>query len=87
MILAKNLPALPEGIDANNEHVKAIVLKIRNEAGLLVGEHALNQAHAQLRALLQPLKEKNEEIEQLKLDIENMSVAKIALEKVTYLLY
>jgi len=81
MILAKNLPALPEGIDANNEHVKSIVLKIRNEAGMLVGEHALNQAHAQLRALLVPLKEKSDEIEKLKKDIEDMSVAKIALEK------
>ncbi len=81
MILAKNLPNLPEGIDANNEHVKSIVLKIRNEAGLLVGEHALNQAQAQLKALLMPLKEKGDEIERLKKAIEDMSVAKITLEK------
>jgi hypothetical protein len=81
MILAKNLPALPEGIDANNEQVKQIVFKIRNEAGMLVGEHALNMAQAQLKALLQPIKEKADQIEQLKKDIEDMSVAKIALEK------
>jgi hypothetical protein len=81
MILAKNLPNLPEGIDANNEQVKNIVFKIRNEAGMLVGEHALNQAQAQLRALLVPLKEKEVQIEGLKNDIERMSVEKIALEK------
>lgn len=81
MILAKNLPALPEGIDANNEQVKQIVFKIRNEAGMLVGEHALNQANAQLRALLIPVQEKAEQIEKLKQDIEDMSLSKIALEK------
>ena len=81
MILAKNLPALPEGIDANNEQVKAIVFKIRNEAGMLVGEHALNLAQAQMRALLVPIEEKSQQIERLKKDIEDMSVAKIALEK------
>jgi hypothetical protein len=81
MILAKNLPSLPDGIDANDENVKAIVFKIRNEAGLLVGEHALNQANAQLKALLNPLKEKGEEIEALKNSIEKMSVDKLALEK------
>jgi DNA-directed RNA polymerase subunit RPC12/RpoP len=81
MILAKNLPALPEGIDANNELVKQIVFKIRNEAGMLVGEHALNQARGQMKALLVPIKEKAGQIEQLKKSIEDMSVARITLEK------
>jgi hypothetical protein len=41
MILAKNLPNLPEGIDPYNDHVKNIILRIRREAGMLVGALAL----------------------------------------------
>ena len=37
MILAKNLPNLPDGIDPFNDHVKNIILRIRKEAGMLVG--------------------------------------------------
>lgn len=81
MILAKNLPALPDGIDAGDPQVKQIVFKIRNEAGMLVGQHALNQAQAQLDALLKPLKEKTDEVEQLKTDIETMSMRQLVLEK------
>jgi hypothetical protein len=81
MILAKNLPNLPEGIDGNNQQVKAIVFKIRTEAGMLVGQHALNQAQAQLEALFGPLGKKNEEVENLKKEIESYSMNIISLEK------
>ncbi len=81
MILAKNLPNLPEGIDGNNQQVKAIVFKIRTEAGMLVGQHALNQAQAQLEALFGPLGTKNEEVEVLKKEIESYSMSIIRLEK------
>lgn len=81
MILAKNLPALPEGIDANNSQVKFIVFKIRTEAGMLVGQQALNQAQAQLDALLKPLQEKKSQVEGLKNEIEQLSMKIIALEK------
>ena len=37
MILAKNLPNLPDGVDPFNDHVKNIMLRIRKEAGMLVG--------------------------------------------------
>lgn len=48
MILAKNLPALPEGIDPFNDHVKNIIMRIRNEAGMLVGTF-LDQAYNENR--------------------------------------
>lgn len=41
MILAKNLPHLPEGIDANNKKVRNIIFRIRLEAGMLVGEEGM----------------------------------------------
>ncbi len=81
MMLAKNLPGLPDGIDAADPLVKQIVFKIRNEAGMLVGQHALNQAQAQLEALLGPMRAKAQEVDALKVDIESMSMTQLVLEK------
>jgi len=80
MILAKNLPALPDGIDANNDQVKNIIYKIRQEAGMLVGEHALKQAMAQLDALLTPINQKKKIIEDINIEIEKLSVQKSLLD-------
>ena len=73
MVLAKNLPNLPEGIDPFDQQVKEIVLKIRSEAGMLVGEQALKQAQQQLQALLTPLQQKKGEIDRLTKEIEDLS--------------
>lgn len=81
MMLAKHLPLLPDGIDANNARVKKIVFKIRNEAGMLVGEHALNQAKQQLQDMLRPLEAKKLEVDRLDDLIEQISVQKIGVEK------
>jgi hypothetical protein len=80
MILAKNLPALPDGIDANNDQVKNIIYKIRQEAGMLVGEHALKQAMAQLDALLKPINEKKKLIENYNAEIEKLCFQKATLD-------
>lgn len=81
MILAKNLPNLPEGIDANNETVKNIVFRIRLEAGMLVGQQALLQAQAQLNSLMSPLDDKKSEISRLKEEIEKLSMKVVNLER------
>ena len=81
MILAKNLPSLPEGIDANDPKVKQIVFKIRTEAGMLVGQQVLLQAQAKLEQLLKPFGEKTREVEDLKKEIEGISIKMIDMEK------
>lgn len=81
MILARNLPNVPEGIDANNEQVKNIVFRIRMEAGMLVGQQALLQAQAQLNALMSPLSAKKQQINALKESVEKLSLKIVALER------
>jgi len=81
MVIAKNLPNLPDGIDPFNDHVKNIILRIRNEAGMLVGEQALRNAQNQVDALLGPLRGKDQELEQLKKDIEVVSLKVIHLQQ------
>jgi hypothetical protein len=81
MILAKNLPNLPEGIDGNNRQVKNIIFKIRTEAGMLVGQQAYLKAKQQLDELLVPLQKQTEIVESLKTEIEDMSLHLLQLEK------
>ncbi len=81
MILAKHLPNLPEGIDANNKIVKNIIFKIRTEAGMLVGQQALIKAKQQLDELMIPLQDQTNLVNNLKTQIENLSLQMIAFEK------
>eukprot|EP01038_Epipyxis_sp_PR26KG_P006206 gene6206-8548_t len=81
MIIAKNLPNTPEGIDANNPQVKNIIFKIRNEAGMLVGKQAMLQAQAQIDFLLKPTIEKRNEVDHLKKEIEHLSLLIIGEEQ------
>lgn len=81
MILAKHLPNLPEGIDPNNKYVRQIIMKIRSEAGMLVGQQALLQAQNQCTKLLEPIEEKKNTIISLKNTIESLSMKIINLEK------
>lgn len=81
MILAKHLPNLPEGIDANNKQVKQIIFKIRTEAGMLVGQQALLKARQSLDELLIPLQNQTNLVNGLKTEIENLSLLMISYEK------
>ena len=49
MLIARNLPHLPDGVDPSDPHVKRIVAKIRNEAGSLIGTEALQDAENKLK--------------------------------------
>jgi hypothetical protein len=66
MILARSLPNLPEGIDPKNKQVQEIIIKIRGEAGSLVGSDALVQAQTAVQDLLRPIAEKEHELAALK---------------------
>lgn len=81
MLLAKHLPHLPEGIDANNKKVKSIVFRIRLEAGMLVGEEAYKQAQQQIASILLPYNNKQAQIADLKKRIELVSSNMITNER------
>lgn len=87
MLLAKHLPHLPEGIDANNKKVKSIVFRIRLEAGMLVGEEAFNQAKQRIESILAPFNAKKAEIEDLQRQIERISSEMINTEKESHHLW
>jgi hypothetical protein len=81
MLLAKHLPNLPEGIDANNKQVKQIIFKIRSEAGMLVGQQALLKAKQSLDELMIPLQQQTNLVNSLKGEIENLSLLMLQYEK------
>eukprot|EP00595_Chromulina_sp_UTEXLB2642_P002162 CAMPEP_0196767788 /NCGR_PEP_ID=MMETSP1095-20130614/41958_1 /TAXON_ID=96789 ORGANISM="Chromulina nebulosa, Strain UTEXLB2642" /NCGR_SAMPLE_ID=MMETSP1095 /ASSEMBLY_ACC=CAM_ASM_000446 /LENGTH=1228 /DNA_ID=CAMNT_0042136439 /DNA_START=798 /DNA_END=4481 /DNA_ORIENTATION=+ len=80
MIVARNLPNLPEGIDAKNKIVQEIIIKIRNEAGSLVDDDALIQAKKKIDYLLVPIHLKQKEIDDLKSEIESTSIRVLSLD-------
>ncbi|RYH31300.1 hypothetical protein EON65_02955 [archaeon] len=81
MLLAKHLPHLPEGIDANNKKVKNIIFRIRLEAGMLVGQDALNQAKRNIENILIPYNRKKDEIDALKREMQEVSTNMITIER------
>ncbi len=81
MILAKNLPDVPDGVDINNLDVQRIVTKIRDEAGLLVSEHALIQANERIAVIMKPITERIQEIKMLKKSILVNESKVVELEK------
>lgn len=79
MILAKNLPNMPQGVDSANEDVRDIIFKLRNEAGMLVGLHALQAAEAKIKVLSAPISDKKAEIKRLQDEIESLAITSINL--------
>lgn len=74
MILAKNLPYLPDGIDPKHPIVQEIILKIRNESGALISQDVFNDAKNKIKNILIPIKnlemniaECNKKLESLKI--------------------
>lgn len=80
MILARNLPNLPEGIDAKNKQVQEIMVKIRSEAGSLVGQDALVQAHQQIDSILGPIRLKEKELVRLHETVDASALKLIAMK-------
>lgn len=80
MLVAKNLPNLPNGIDPADEEVQEIVIKIRNDAGMLVGQQALHDARQILESSIHPIRDKEAEVESLKKELEVLSVNMISLD-------
>ena len=70
LLLAKYLPKLPPGIDANHPQVARILRQIRADGGLLVGVDAKARAQERISVLLPMLKEQKELVDKLKRDIE-----------------
>ncbi len=58
-------------------HVKQIIFNIRTEAGMLVGQ----QAQQQLQNLMEPMTQQEILVEQVKKDIEKLSLFLIHLER------
>jgi hypothetical protein len=81
MILAKNLPNMPQGVDSSNDDVRDIIFKLRNEAGMLVGLHALQAAEAKIKVLSAPIGDKKAEIKRLQDEIESLTISSIQLYK------
>jgi hypothetical protein len=80
MMLAKNLPDVPDGVDMNNKDVKRIVTRIRDEAGDLVSAHALTQAQERIGAISGPIESLKEEMKNLKQAIEQNEARALSLE-------
>ena len=81
MNIAKALPTVPEGVDRNDPGAKAILLRIRNEAGDLVGQGALKDAQDKFDELMDPIKAIRVEIEGIKKQIDKFSLDAITVDK------
>ena len=81
MVLARNLPNIPEGVDGSNAEVQDILTRVRQEAGGLIGSEAIEMARRKVDALLKPLKETREKIKELQEQIDNMGLEKLTYEK------
>jgi phage FluMu protein Com len=81
MMLAKNLPDVPDGVDMNNKDVRRIVTRIRDEAGDLVSEHALQLAHERIGTIRDPILRLKEEFEALKTAIEQNEARALGMEQ------
>jgi hypothetical protein len=77
MVIAQNLPSVPEGVDRGNLHVKDILTRIRNEAGNLVGRGAAESAQKEFDELLIPIKATRAEIHKIKTEIDTISLLAI----------
>ena len=69
------------GIDSKNKQVQDIIIKIRGEAGSLVGQDALVEARKKVDELNAPIHEKELEVEQLTAMIEKSSRRILSLQQ------
>ncbi len=81
MILAKNLPKLPDGVDQNNDEVRDIIFRIRSEAGGLLGAEAIVQAQQRVESLMKPVTEKKAEIKRLTDEIDQLGMKAINIDR------
>ena len=81
MVVAKNLPSVPEGVDRNDPEVKEILERIRNEAGGLLGQGARLAAQEKISALLVPINQTRDEINLIKKEIEDITMKIIEVDK------
>lgn len=81
MVLARNLPNIPEGVDGTDPDVQAILFRVRNEAGGLLGTEAIEQARRKVDALLMPLKAARQKVKEVQDQIDNTALDKLTLEK------
>jgi len=81
MVIAKNLPQIPEGVDRNHPDVVEILTRIRSEAGNLVGAGALMAAQAEYDRWLVPIKALRKDIEKTQVKIDKLAIEAIEIDK------
>jgi hypothetical protein len=81
MVIAKNLPNVPEGVDRNDPEVADILKRIRNEAGGLVGQGAKEAAQKQMEEILRPIKATRADIQRITDEIDELALKSIAIDK------
>lgn len=80
MMVTKNLPNLPDGVDGNNEAVQDIIVRLRNTAGSLVNQNSLIQAREKLEKVLKPLRDARHELDELTANIDRWQLRLIGLD-------
>ena len=80
LIVARNLPNVPPGIDPHNADVMAIVDKLSKQSGELVGKKAMADANARVFELVDPLREKEAIIAKITGKLDDLSLKIIKLE-------
>ena len=80
MLLTRYMPDAPRGIDTSNPDVQRILLKLRSEGGVLTGAEALQEARAKLDEVMPLIREKREQIDLLKKEIDRYTKSSRTLE-------
>jgi hypothetical protein len=87
LILAKNLPNVPAGVDPDHKGVQHIVRQLSKESGLLVGKTARVTARSKLGFLVKPLKDLKSEVEDTTNSLDAVNIQILENEKKRFQLW
>jgi hypothetical protein len=80
MLLTRYMPDAPRGVDTSNPEVQRILLKLRSEGGVLTGSESLQEARTALDEVMPLIREKREQIDLLKKEIDKYTKISRTLE-------